>query len=115
VFLLPASTPRLREAVVQIEGVTLVLSAQRRPYHDIVDFMRLGLQPSSYKIIVVKSGYLSPELAPLANPSLMALSDGAINQDIMHLPTSKLRKPTYPFVEDLTYTPRAIASARAPG
>jgi microcystin degradation protein MlrC len=115
VFLLPASTPRLREVVVQIEGVTLVLSAQRRPYHDIVDFMRLGLQPSSYKIIVVKSGYLSPELAPLANPSLMALSDGAINQDIMHLPTSKLRKPTYPFVEDLTFTPRAIASARAPG
>jgi microcystin degradation protein MlrC len=115
VFLLPASTPRLREVVVQIEDVTLVLSAQRRPYHDIVDFMRLGLQPSSYKIIVVKSGYLSPELAPLANPSLMALSDGAINQDIMHLPTSKLRKPTYPFVEDLTFTPRAIASARAPG
>jgi microcystin degradation protein MlrC len=115
VFLLPASTPRLREVVVQIEGVTLVLSAQRRPYHNIVDFMRLGLQPSSYKIIVVKSGYLSPELAPLANPSLMALSDGAINQDIMHLPTSELRKPTYPFVEDLTFTPRAIASARAPG
>ena len=115
VFLLPASTSLLREAVVQIEGVTLVLSAQRRPYHDIVDFTRLGLQPSSYKIIVVKSGYLSPELAPLANPSLMALSDGAINQDIIHLPTNKFRKPSYPFVEDLTYTPRAITSARAPG
>jgi microcystin degradation protein MlrC len=82
VFLLPASTSLLREAVVQIEGVTLVLSAQRRPYYDIVDFTRLGLHPSSDKIIVVKSGYLSPELAPLANPSLMALSDGAINQDI---------------------------------
>lgn len=114
VFLLPASTPRLREAVVQIEGVTLVLSAQRRPYHDIADFTRLGLQPSSYKIIVVKSGYLSPELAPLANPSLMALSEGSINQDILHLPKNRLRKPTYPFVEDLTYTPRAITSARAP-
>jgi microcystin degradation protein MlrC len=115
IFLLPASTPRLREAVVQIEGVTLVLSAQRRPYHDLVDFTRLGLQPTSYKMIVVKSGYLSPELAPLANPSLMALSDGAINQDIIHLPKNRLRKPAYPFVEDLTYTPRAIASARAPG
>ncbi|HEY1744426.1 MAG TPA: M81 family metallopeptidase [Granulicella sp.] len=114
IFLLPASTPRLREAVVQIEGVTLVLSAQRRPYHDIADFTRLGLQPSSFKIIVVKSGYLSPELAPLANPSLMALSDGSINQDIIHLPKNRLRKPTYPFVENLTYTPRAITSARAP-
>jgi microcystin degradation protein MlrC len=115
VFLLPVSTEPLREAVVQIEGVTLVLCAQRRPYHDIVDFTRLGLQPSSYKIIVVKSGYLSPELAPLANPSLMALSDGAINQDIVHLPKNRFRKPSYPFVEDLAFQARAITSARAPG
>lgn len=114
IFLLPVSTPRLREAVVQIEGVTLVLSAWRRPYHDIVDFTRLGLQPSSYKIIVVKSGYLSPELAPLANPSLMALSNGAINEDIIHLPKNRFRKPSYPFVEDLTFTPEAIVSARSP-
>jgi microcystin degradation protein MlrC len=114
IFLLPAATPRLREAVVQIEGITLVLTAQRRPYHDIVDFTRLGLQPLSYKIIVVKSGYLSPELAPLANPSLMVLSDGSINQDIIHLPKNRFRKSTYPFVEDLTFTPRAIVSARAP-
>jgi microcystin degradation protein MlrC len=114
IFLLPAATPRLREAVVQIEGVTLVLCAQRRPYHDIVDFTRLGLQPSSYKIIVVKSGYLSPELGPLANPSLMALSEGAIDQDIVHLPKNRFRKPSYPFVNDLTFTPRAIMSARAP-
>jgi microcystin degradation protein MlrC len=114
VFLLPASAPRLREAVVQIEGITLVLCAQRRPYHDIIDFTRLGLTPSAYKIIVVKSGYLSPELAPLANPSLMALSEGSIDQDIIHLPKNRLRKPSYPFVDDLTYTPQAITSARAP-
>jgi microcystin degradation protein MlrC len=103
-----------REAVVQIEGVTLVLSAKRRPYHDIADFTRLNLKPLSYKIIVVKSGYLSPELAPIANPSLMALSDGSINQDILHLPASKYRKPSYPFVGDLTFTPKAIVSARSP-
>jgi microcystin degradation protein MlrC len=114
VFLLPAATEPLREAVVQIEGITLVLCARRRPYHDIVDFTRLGLQPSSYKIIVVKSGYLSPELAPLANPSLMALSEGAINQDILHLPKNRFRKPSYPFVDALTFQPRAITSARAP-
>jgi microcystin degradation protein MlrC len=114
IFLLPTSSPRLREAVVQIEGVTLVLSARRRPYHDIVDFTRLGLHPSSYKIIVVKSGYLSPELAPIANPGLMALSHGAINEDIIHLPKNRFRKPSYPFVEDLTFTPKAIVSTRSP-
>ena len=64
----------VEEAVVQIDGVTLVISDYRRPYHDIVDFTRLGLQPKSFKIIVVKSGYLSPELSPLANPEF----DGAV-------------------------------------
>jgi microcystin degradation protein MlrC len=62
----------------------------------------------------VKSGYLSPELTPLANPSLMALSEGSIDQDIIHLPKNKFRKPSYPFVDDLTFTPQAITSARAP-
>ena len=112
-FLLDEKNPAMREAVVQIQGVTLVLSAYRRPYHDIVDFTRLGLQPKLFWIIVVKSGYLSPELNPIANPSLMALSDGAINQDIVHLPPNKYRKPSYPFVADLTFVPEVYMSARS--
>jgi microcystin degradation protein MlrC len=120
-FLLDEKNPARREAVVRIpadpgafvrQGITLVLSAYRRPYHDIVDFTRLGLDPKSFKIIVVKSGYLSPELAPIANPSLMALSDGAINQDIVHLPANRYRKPSYPFVADLKFTPQVYGSAR---
>lgn len=111
-FLLGETNPALREAVVEIQGVTLVVSAYRRPYHDIVDFTRLGLEPMSFKIIVVKSGYLSPELAPIANPSLMALSDGAINQDIVHLPANRYRRPSYPFVENLKFTPKVYESER---
>jgi len=113
VFLLDEKNPARREAVVQIDGVTLVLSAYRRPYHDIADFTRLGLQPKSFKIIVVKSGYLSPELAPIANPSLMALTDGAINQDIVHLPANRYRKPSYPFVPDLSFSPEVYISERS--
>jgi microcystin degradation protein MlrC len=111
-FLLAETNPARREAVVQIQGITLVLSAYRRPYHDIQDFKRFGLDPKSFKIVVVKSGYLSPELAPIANPSLMALSDGAINQDIVHLPANRYRRPSYPFVADLRFTPKVYGSAR---
>jgi microcystin degradation protein MlrC len=111
-FLLAEKNPARREAVVEINGITLVLAAYRRPYHDISDFTRFGLDPKSFKIIVVKSGYLSPELAPIANPSLMALSDGAINQDIVHLPANQYRKPSYPFVGNLRFTPKVYRSAR---
>ncbi|MGO7388965.1 MlrC C-terminal domain-containing protein, partial [Rhizobium ruizarguesonis] len=73
-FLHETSDPTDRQAVVSTGGIDLVLSAKRRPYHNIADFTRLGLDPHQASIIVVKSGYLSPELAPLANPNLMALS-----------------------------------------
>jgi microcystin degradation protein MlrC len=112
-FLLPETNPVLHEAVVQVDGVTVVVTSKRRPYHDVIDFTRLNLKIESFKVVVVKSGYLSPELKPLANPSLMALSDGAINQDIVHLPANQYRKPSYPFVPDLTFTPIAIVSARS--
>jgi microcystin degradation protein MlrC len=110
--LLAEANPGRREAVVQIQGITLVLAAYRRPYHDIKDFTRFGLDPKTFKIIVVKSGYLSPELAPIANPSLMALTDGSVNQDIVHLPANRYRRPSYPFVANLRFTPKVYTSAR---
>jgi microcystin degradation protein MlrC len=114
VFLFKTDQALERQAVVEVQGVKVVLTARRRPFHDIVDFTSLNLQPKEFKIIVVKSGYLSPELKPLANPSLMALSDGAINQDLEHLPKNRLRKPSYPFVPDLQFKPYTVSSARSP-
>jgi len=109
-----AKTPRLpeRQAVVQIDGVTLVLTARRRPFHLPTDFTSLGLEPTSFKIVVVKAGYLVPEIAAFANPNLMALTDGAVNQDIENL-ESRHRVPTYPFVKDLQWEPVTIVGARS--
>ncbi|SEB48171.1 M81 family metallopeptidase [Terriglobus roseus] len=107
--------PAKREAAVQIDGVTLILSAYRRPYHEIVDFTKLGIDPHNAKIVVVKSGYLEPQIKQLANGNnIMALTDGAIPQDIVHLPKNKFRPPTFPFVDDLTFTPSVYTSVRAP-
>ncbi|HTS69177.1 MAG TPA: MlrC C-terminal domain-containing protein, partial [Terriglobia bacterium] len=65
-------------------------------------------------IVVVKAGYLVPPIARIANPNLMALTEGAVNQDIVHLPTNKYRIPSYPFVPELQWKPFTIVSARSP-
>jgi microcystin degradation protein MlrC len=104
-----------RQAVVAIDGVELVLAAKRRPYHNIADFTRLGLDPASAKIIVVKSGYLSPELAPIANPSLMALSPGVVDQFVERLDRHRKARPTYPFDRNFSYQPAVFLSARSIG
>ncbi|MDL2408166.1 M81 family metallopeptidase [Rhizobium calliandrae] len=114
-FLLNTDDATDRQAVVTVGGIDLVLSAKRRPYHNIADFARLGLDPQRAKIVVVKSGYLSPELAPIANPNLMALSPGVVDQFVERLPRLRKQKPTYPFDKDFTFTPEVAPSARSAG
>ncbi|WP_172293718.1 M81 family metallopeptidase [Pseudoruegeria sp. HB172150] len=103
-----------RQAVVRTGGITVVLAARRRPYHDIADLAALGLDPGAVALLVVKSGYLSPELAPLANPNLMALTDGVVNQDIPRLESRNRATGIYPWAPDATFTPAPVRSARAP-
>ncbi|TBE08592.1 M81 family metallopeptidase [Rhizobium ruizarguesonis] len=112
-FLHETSDPADRQAVVSVSGIDLVLSAKRRPYHNIVDFTRLDLDPHQASIIVVKSGYLSPELAPLANPNLMALSTGVVDQFVERLPRLRKQHPTYPFDKDFAFEPQVFLSARS--
>jgi microcystin degradation protein MlrC len=112
-FVSRTDTPPERQAVVEVEGITVVLTARRRPFHYIHDFTSLGLQPTHFKIVVVKAGYLVPEIAKIANPNLMALTDGAVNQDIVHL-TDYHRIPSYPFRPDLKWKPFTVVSARSP-
>jgi len=114
VFLAQTGTPAERQAVIEVDGTTVVLTARRRPFHEIADFTSLGLEPTRFKFVVVKAGYLVPPIAAIANPNLMALTDGAVNQDIEHL-ASRHRVPTYPFVRDLRWTPATIVSARSQG
>ncbi|WEX11020.1 M81 family metallopeptidase [Chelativorans sp. AA-79] len=113
VFLAEAGNPADRQAVLRIGGVDLVVTARRRPFHAIADFTALGLDPNSAKIVAVKSGYLSPELAPIANPNLLVLSPGAVDQFIERLVRSRKQHPTYPFDKDFDFTPAAFVSARA--
>jgi microcystin degradation protein MlrC len=101
-----------RQAVIGIDGIEVVISARRRPYHNLEDFRRLGLNPKTVRLLVVKSGYLSPELAPIANPNLMALTDGVVNQDIANLTSHRRTRPVFPFDRDFAFAPEAALSAR---
>lgn len=115
VFLLDAEGAE-RQAVVRIARVTLVLTARRRPFHAIADFSRLGLDPRLVRALVVKSGYLSPELAPIARPSLLALTPGVVDQHVERLAPRLVPRPTFPFDRDFSYRPHVRPSARfSPG
>ena len=115
VFLADAETDADRQAVLRIGGVSLVVHAKRRAFHNISDFTGLGLDPLGAKIIAVKSGYLSPELAPIAKTSLLILSAGAVDQYIERLACDRRVRPVYPWDKSFAFTAesRAVGASRA--
>ncbi len=92
-------------AVVNIYGSVIIISKLRRPFHYLQDFIDLGLNLNNYKVLVVKSGYLSPELQSLSSPSFMALTNGAVNQDLVKLENKNRIKKTFPFQDFEDYSP----------
>jgi microcystin degradation protein MlrC len=94
------------EVVIQIGGIKAIITERRRPYHFIADFQRLGIEPLQHKIVVVKIGYLEPDLKRAAPLALLALSPGAVDQAIERLPFQRIQRPIYPLDKEMTWQPR---------
>lgn len=89
------------EAVVRVGSLHVIVTKRRKPYHKEVDFTRLGLQPRKTDIIVVKIGYLEPELYAMRADWIMALTPGGVDQDIEHLTYKRVERPMFPFDRDM--------------
>ena len=76
--------------------VLVTLTAERKPFHWEQDFQVLGLEPAQHSILVVKIGYLVPDLERLAFSNLMALSPGAVFADVKNIKYEKVKRPIYP-------------------
>lgn len=106
------------EVVLQVGSVFAILTKLRKPYHKEHDFTDLDLKPRSSDIVIVKIGYLEPELYDMAADWMMALTPGGVDQDLVRLGHHRIRRPMWPFdtnfenVPDLTA--RFIALSHEP-
>ncbi len=89
------------EVVVRVGSVHVIVTKKRKPYHYEKDFTRLGLQPRSTDILVVKIGYLVPELYNMRGDWIMALTPGGVDQDLKRLGYQRIKRPMYPLDEDM--------------
>jgi microcystin degradation protein MlrC len=84
--------------VVAVGAVSVIITERRRPFHDEVDYTRLGLDPRhGADIVVVKIGYLQPELFEMSAGWMLALTPGGVDQDLLRLGHRDLDGPVYPF------------------
>jgi microcystin degradation protein MlrC len=90
------------EVVVQVGSVHVIVTKMRKPYHHEVDFTRLGLNPRRTDIVVVKIGYLVPELYDMRADWIMALTPGGVDQDLERLPFKRIKRPMFPFDKEMS-------------
>ena len=93
------------QAVVRVNGIRVILTSKRAAFHRRQQFLDLGLRPEEHQIIAVKIGYLEPELKAMARKAYLALSPGAVNQDIVSLPFKRIQRPCFPFDQDMDWAP----------
>jgi microcystin degradation protein MlrC len=94
-----------RQAVVQVDTVKIVLTERRSAFTQERDFTQVGINPLAHKIVVVKLGYLFPDLLRIAPRAYMALSPGAADQHLARLPYRRITRPMFPLDQDFAWKP----------
>ena len=84
------------EVVVKVGSIHVIVTKKRKPYHHLSDFTNLGLNPKETNIVVVKIGYLVPELYDIRGDWTMALTPGGVDQDLNRLGYKRIKRPMFP-------------------
>lgn len=92
-------------AVLNIDGVDVILSSTRLSFVDPVQLRGLGLEPLDYRIVVLKRGYLTAPFQAISERSILAFSPGATNCDVTQMEFRRVNRPMYPLDPDATWTP----------
>ncbi len=85
------------EAVVQVGQVSVILTENRKAFHYEHDFTNLGLAPRDAGVVVVKIGYLEPELFEMSEDWILALTPGGVDQELQRLGHTEIQRPMFPF------------------
>ncbi len=78
-------------------GLDLIITSKRNQYAELEQYLALGLDPRDTDVVVVKIGYLEPDLYDAQRGWMMALTPGGVDQDLERLRHTKINRPMFPF------------------
>lgn len=83
---------------VTVEGlpIDIAVASTRQTMAEQHQFVGAGLDWDEYDVIVVKQGYIFPELKAKGKLSVMSLTLGATPQDTKLIPFKRIMRPMYP-------------------
>lgn len=92
-------------ATLRVGGVRVLVADRRTYFATLNDFRRAGVEPLDHKIVVVKLGYLMPELRDAAPREILALTPGYSDMDFTRLPYKYVTRPIFPLDEEFAWSP----------
>lgn len=93
--------PTNSEVAVRVGSIDVIVTEVRKGFHKEHEFTKLNLNPRTADIVMVKIGYLEPELYNMQADWMMALTLGGVNQDLPGLPYKRINRPMYPLDRDM--------------
>jgi len=91
--------------VFRTDGIDIILTSHHHAFISPENFRMYGIEPLTRKILVVKLGYLFPDLKKVAALELMALSPGYTNLAVDRLSYDRVRRPIFPLDKDFCWEP----------
>lgn len=82
--------------VLRSGGLSLVVTEHRNQYAELDQYLALGLDPRTADVVVVKIGYLEPDLYEAQADWMMALTPGGVDQDLHRLDYRQIDRPMFP-------------------
>jgi microcystin degradation protein MlrC len=92
-------------ATLNVGGVHIIITGLRKPMTTLRDFRNAGIDPLAHKLVVVKLGYLMPELRDAAPREILVLTPGYSDMQLERLPYQYVRRPIFPLDRDFEWTP----------
>ena len=92
-------------ATVRVGGVRVLVADRRMYFSTLNNFRQAGIEPLEHKIVVVKLGYLMPELRDAAPREILALTPGYSDLDFTRLPYKYVTRPIFPLDEEFAWSP----------
>ncbi len=83
-------------ATLDCGDIAVVITERRTAFTNLTIFASAELDISQYQIIVVKLGYLFPELAKVAQRAILALTPGSSTENLADMGHTRIRRPMYP-------------------
>ena len=83
-------------ATLDCGDITVVITERRTAFTNAAIFASAELDISKYRIVVVKLGYLFPELAKIAPRAILALTPGSSTENLADMGHKNIHRPMYP-------------------